>query len=208
MFDTDGDFERQQGTLFRDGLSALLVLTLFWVAILLPWVNPPKEEDHNGQRARGNIRVEIMWPNDMDVDIDLWMMAPDQPSVGFPNKGGVFYNLVRDDLGSYADVTGINYEVGFSRGLPKGEHIINIHWYSNSAAVNQVPVRMIVTIQKDDSGNSKTTPQKLLDTTVILTSVNEEATGVRFSLNDTGDLVDGSVHTLFQRIRPIIRGDQ
>ena len=49
--------------------------------------------------------------------------APDDIPVGYSNKGGLFFNLLRDDLGKYKDNSPINYEVSYSRGISEG----NIH---------------------------------------------------------------------------------
>ena len=34
----------------------------------------------------------IYWDNDRDVDIDLWVKAPEDIPVGYSNKGGLFFN--------------------------------------------------------------------------------------------------------------------
>ena len=46
--------------------------------------------------------------------------APDDIPVGYSNKGGLFFNLLRDDLGIYKDNSPVNYEVSYSRGISKG----------------------------------------------------------------------------------------
>ena len=61
--------------------------------------------------------------------VDLWVKAPDDIPVGYSNRGGLFFNLLRDDLGVYKDPTPINYEVAYSRGINPGEHIVNLHLY-------------------------------------------------------------------------------
>ena len=52
----------------------------------------------------------------MDADVDLWVQAPGDISVGYSNKGSAVFNLLRDDLGKRVDVTGLNYETSYSRG--------------------------------------------------------------------------------------------
>ncbi len=78
--------------------------------------------------------VEIHWPNDLPVDVDLWVQAPRDVPVGFWNQGSRFFNLLRDDLGLEGDATGRNYEVSYSRGIPAGEYTVNVHMYGDGAA--------------------------------------------------------------------------
>ena len=42
------------------------------------------------------------WPPELDSDVDLWVQAPGDVPVGYSNKGGAVFNLLRDDLGHAA----------------------------------------------------------------------------------------------------------
>ena len=42
--------------------------------------------------------VKVIDGDTVDVDIDLWVKAPDDIPVGYSNQGGLFFNLLRDDL--------------------------------------------------------------------------------------------------------------
>ena len=57
--------------------------------------------------------IEARWPDAVDADVDLWVQAPGDVPVGYSNKGGAIFNLLRDDLGTRADATGINYEISY-----------------------------------------------------------------------------------------------
>ena len=83
--------------------------------------------------------VEVRWPDQLDSDVDLWVQAPGDVPVGYSNKGGAIFNLLRDDLGQRADATGMNYEVSYSRGIPPGEYMVNVHLYRNAAGVMPDP---------------------------------------------------------------------
>lgn len=194
------------GTLFRDLITGAfgIVTVVMFVLLLLP--KEPAEKNDEQDRSRGNLRVEIIWPDHMDVDIDLWTKAPGLPPVGYSNMNGPILNLVRDDLGTYADVTGINYETTYSRGLPQGQYVINIHWFSNSHNALKVPVNVFVTIKKDDTANSKERPRSIIKTQLNLTWVGQEITVIRFRLDENGDLIPESMDSVPTPIRPVTSG--
>src|SRR5690606_40575934 len=104
------------GTVFRDMIRLALAGFVAIVVLLLPHINPPGDAKAVVDPP-GNIMVEAVWPEDLDVDVDLWVQAPGDTPVGYSNKSGRFFNLLRDDLGQVADATKLNYEVSYSRGI-------------------------------------------------------------------------------------------
>ena len=116
------------GTVFRDVVMLALIGFVAMVIMLLPHVTRKKQETEE-HKAPGNVIVEIHWPSDMPVDVDLWVQAPNEPPVGFWNQSGHIFNLLRDDLGIEGDATNLNYEVSYSRGIPSGEYVVNVHMY-------------------------------------------------------------------------------
>jgi hypothetical protein len=195
----DNGFESPSGRLLRDAIMASLGIMAAIVVFLLPHINEPKENQAEA-RARGNVRIEIYWPNEINADIDLWSKAPGDNPVGYSNKNGRIFNLVRDDLGTYNDISGKNYEVTFSRGIPDGDWTINIHLYRNESGNPPVPVTVILTIQENDTVNAKGSPAKILHKTEQLTTVGQEVTLVRFSTLNR-KLVDGSINFVPNMIR-------
>lgn len=193
-----------QGGLAKDLTSTMFLVVYVMVAIFLVLPHNPKKSEQDDARARGNIRVEIIWPPEMNVDIDLWVKAPGLTPIGYSNMNGPIYNLVRDDLGTTADITGINYETAFSRGLPPGRHTVNVYFFSNSDNVAEVPVKVFVTMRKDDSENSKTPPQDIIRTQLTLTRVAEEVTVIDFELNDDGELIVDSINNAYRPLAPLI----
>ena len=103
--------EDSGGTVFRDVILLALTGFVAIVLLLLPHLNPPAKADNEPTLPPGNVIVEIRWPDDLDTDVDLWVKAPGDIPVGYSNKGGVTFNLLRDDLGRHADATETNYEV-------------------------------------------------------------------------------------------------
>jgi hypothetical protein len=189
--------EDETGTVFRDVIMLALAGFVAMVILLLPHLNPPGEAAKENTQPPGNVIVEMRWPDELDADVDLWVEAPGDIPVGYSNKGGVIFNLLRDDLGKRADATGMNYEVSYSRGIPAGEYTINVHLYRNTAGILPVPVTVVASVKK----SSKESARQLLASNIELTREGEEFTVYRFRLSEDGDLVPGSVHSLQRKLR-------
>ena len=179
------------GTVFRDVVLLALVGFVAMVILLLPHITPAKK-DVEEQRVPGNVVVEAHWPSNLPVDVDLWVQAPGEYPVGFWNQGGPTFNLLRDDLGAEGDATRENYEMTYSRGIPPGEYIVNVHMYGPLNGAVVVPVSVVVGVKK----RFDTVLQQILRTVVRLDRRNQEETAFRFRLTAEGDLVAGSVNTL------------
>ncbi len=130
------------------------------VIMLLPHITPKKEETEE-QKTPGNVVVEVHWPNNMPYDVDLWVQAPWEIPVGFWNMGGHTFNLLRDDLGGEGDATDENYEISYSRGIPAGEYIVNVHMYGPLTPGVTIPVQVVVSVKQkyDDM-------RQILETTI------------------------------------------
>jgi hypothetical protein len=187
----DGD------TVFRDVIMLALAGFVAMVILLLPHLNPPGEIAEETTQPPGNVIVEVRWPDELDSDVDLWVEAPGDIPVGYSNKGGAIFNLLRDDLGKRADATGMNYEVSYSRGIPAGEYTVNIHLYRNAANVFPIPVTVVTSVKK----SPKESARQLLATKIELIREGEELTVYRFRLSEDGSLVPGSVHSLQRNLR-------
>ena len=178
------------GTVFRDVILLALVGFVAMVIMLLPHITVAKKESEQ-TKVPGNVIVEMHWPSNQAVDVDLWVKAPGEFPVGFWNQGGEIFNLLRDDLGFVGDATDENYEITYSRGILQGEYIVNVHMYGPLPPGVTVPVNVVVSVRKkyDDTN-------QLLKTDIKLTRQNQEETAFRFKLTGDGDLVPGSVSTL------------
>ncbi len=91
------------GTVFRDVIMLALLGFVTIVILLLPHINPPTK-DKITALPPGNIVVEVRWPDKIDADVDLWVQAPGDRPVGYSNRGGQVFNLLRDDLGHSGDL--------------------------------------------------------------------------------------------------------
>jgi hypothetical protein len=185
------------GTVFRDVIMLALAGFVAMVILILPHLNPRGEDAQASTEPPGNVIVEVRWPDQIDSDVDLWVEAPGDVPVGYSNKGGAIFNLLRDDLGRKADATELNYEVTYSRGIPPGEYTINVHLYRNTGGVLPIPVTVVTSVKKSASERAR----QLLASKVELGREGQEITVYRFRLAESGDLVSGSVHSLQRDLR-------
>ena len=78
--------------------TALLMLGGFvlMTVLMMTVMNPPaKSSEAEGVQPPGNVIVEVQWPDDLDADVDLWLQAPGDAPVGYSNKSGRVFNLLR-----------------------------------------------------------------------------------------------------------------
>ena len=188
--------DTEDGTVFRDVIMLALLGFVTIVILLLPHLNPPTQATEVTEPP-GNVIVEVRWPDQIDTDVDLWVEAPGDVPVGYSNKGGQIFNLLRDDLGLSGDATGLNYEIAFSRGAPAGEYTVNLHLYRNKAARLPIPVTVVVRVKSDPESQ----PIAIATREVELGRLGQELTVVRFSLDGSGHPVPGSVHELQRELR-------
>jgi len=191
------ELEEDSGeTVFRDVIFLALAGFVAVVLMLLPHLNPPAKAS-NDVSSPGNVIVEVRWPDQLNADVDLWVQAPGDVPVGYSNKGGKVFNLLRDDLGFQADATKLNYEVSYSRGVPSGEYTVNLHLYRDFSLSLPLPVDIMVSVK----ANAQSSARQILSTSVLLKKVGEELTAFRFELDKDGKLRSGSVHDLPKPLR-------
>jgi hypothetical protein len=187
------------GTIFRDVIMLALAGFIIIVMLLLPHINPPNKNQTEDIKPPGNVMVEMTWPENLNIDLDLWVKAPGDIPVGYSNKAGKYFNLLRDDLGNFLDVLPINYENAITRGIIPGEYIINVHYYrGGDAGINPpVKVKIVVSTKKDKKASSKI----VVVSNAKVLYVGHEITIVRFKLDLDGALVDGSINHITKKLR-------
>ena len=182
-------------TVFRDVILLALLGFVALVILLLPHVNPP-ETKTDDLMTPGNVIVEIKWPETIDADVDLWVKAPGDGAVGWSQRGGTIFDLLRDDLGSKNDLTAANYEMAYSRGVPEGEYIVNVHMYRNDSEIWPVPVYVVVSVKL----SLEKPAREILLRKVDLVRVDQEETALRFDLNEAGGLLPHTVNNLHRSL--------
>ena len=187
----------ENDVVFRDVILLALTGFISMVILLIPFVNPPTEEE-SSSTPPGNVIVELFWDDKRDVDIDLWVQAPDDIPVGYSNKGGIFFNLLRDDLGIYKDNSPVNYEVSYSRGISKGIYIANVHLYrEDKAPFEPIIAELLISVVDPDSNKRK----QILRTSKKLEEIGKEITVFQFELDKKGKLNKNSINSKYVMLR-------
>lgn len=197
LFGNDDD----TGTIFRDVIFLLMFtfVVLFLIAVM--HINPDANKKPEETSPPGNVVVNVFWENGKNIDVDLWVMGPkDRTPVGYSNRAGKTFNLLRDDLGTYNDETGLNYENAYSRGIPDGEYIINVHMFQNKELKKVWPVEVYVEVSIMAPENSKNAKTVVYSGKVKLERQNDEVTVVRFNIKNK-QLVKGSINQIQKKLR-------
>ena len=193
----DSGLSNENDVVFRDVILLALTGFISMVILLIPFVNPPTEEE-SSSTPPGNVIVELFWDDKRDVDIDLWVQAPDDIPVGYSNKGGLFFNLLRDDLGIYKDNSPVNYEVSYSRGISDGVYIANVHLYrEDKAPFKPIVAELLVSVVDPDSNKRK----QILRTSKKLEEIGKEITVFQFELDKKGKLNKNSINNKYVMLR-------
>ena len=180
---------------FRDMLFLLVFAYLVIGAVALAHVRK-KTEDVTGATPPGSLIIDIHWDDKFDADVDLWVQAPGDVPVGYSNKSGIIFNLLRDDLGHSGDPVSMNYEIAYGRGLWPGEYTVNAHLYRSADGRYPVPVTAKVSVRGPDGEVTN-----ILRSVVQLDHVGQETTIYRFQLDDKGHLIQGSLNRLHKDLR-------
>lgn len=175
-------------TLRIDALFNMLGVLITFIVVLLSQINPPTDPQIT---PPGNLVASAAWPAGA-IDVDLWVSAPDDKPVGYPNKSGKTFSLLRDDLGTSNDSTSLNYESAFTRGLPDGEYVINVKCFG---CAGKIPVSVAVEIRIIGGPTVWTG-------VVTLVAEKQERTAIRFRLRG-GKVVAGSASSVF---KPLSKG--
>ena len=193
----DNNDIEESNVVFRDIILLTLTGFISMVVLLVPFINPPTEKVDSSSPP-GNVIVELFWDNERDVDIDLWVKAPGDIPVGYSNQGGLFFNLLRDDLGKYKDNTPVNYEVSYSRGISEGIYAVNIHLYREDKSPFQpIVAKLVISIINPDTKARK----QILKSEKLLKDVGAEITIFQFALDKKGNLDKDSINNNFVKLR-------
>lgn len=177
-------------------VAMIMKLTLFFMIVAALSRIEASQAKKFEQEPPGAILVELYWPDDANADVDLWVEGPTGGPVGYSRRSNPLFNLLRDDLGQYNDLSERNYENVYSRGIVAGEYVVNAMLFSG-AGISNLPVRIVVSV-RNQSGTA-TTQIGRWDHTIA--RVGDEDTVIRFSLTKNGALVPGSENAVPRRIR-------
>lgn len=185
---------------YRDVLMNTILGLVMMIAIVFLLVKVETSKALAQAEPPGNLMVNITWPQG-DTDVDLWVTGPGEPvPVGYSNKGGVLWNLLRDDLGNWPDATPFNYEAAYTHGVVPGTYWVNVMCFTCRAF--PVPVDVEISINPGTgSKDKKATTRIILTTKVILTKPGQERTAVSFKMDASGKIDDASMNSIFRPLR-------
>lgn len=173
------------------GRDLMTIFSAMMIAFVVNMAPKKPKADEAAIKSPGSIAVYVSWPTG-DTDVDLWVKSPDdQQGVGYSNKAGEGFALLRDDLGDQGDKAPANFENAFTRSLSPGEYIINLHGYR--LREGPVTVNWEVTIARPGQK-----PETYRQGDVAL-AMGQERTIIRFRVDDKGRATGDS--TVFYPLR-------
>lgn len=168
------------GTIFRDVIFVMMLTFVVLFLAALVHINPEAKEEQETAIPPGNVQVDITWPTGYKSDVDLWVKGPtDKRPVGYSNRSGILFNLLRDDLGQVGDTTPLNYENAYTHGAEDGEYIVNVHMYNLR---DPGPVSVVVVVKYSNCAQCR--PMEVVTRTVELQVNGQEITAIRFFIVD------------------------
>jgi hypothetical protein len=166
---------------YRDLLFNMILGLVMFLGIFMLLVNVEKSKEDEATEPPGNLQAMIMWPEGQ-TDIDLWVYGPgEKRPIGYSNKTGANWSLLRDDLGNINDTMPANVENAYSRAVAPGRYYFNLHAYSGITYPQTVHFELSVLV----NGASR----KLLSTKVTLVRKGQEVTAVSVEIDKNGNLV-------------------
>jgi hypothetical protein len=181
---------------FRDMLFLLVFAYLVIGAVALAHIAKKDDDQSKGQTPPGNVIVEMFWDKDTDADVDLWVQGPGDVPIGYSNKSGMIFNLVRDDLGKGGDPNSMNYEVSYGRGHWPGEYVVNAMLFRSRDNKYPVPVQIKVSLQ-----NRQGEVHQALQSNVELRFEGQETTAFRFRIDEKGEFIADSMNRIHKDLR-------
>jgi hypothetical protein len=181
---------------FRDMLFLLVFAYLIISAVALAHVAKKDQDSQKTAAPPGHVMVELSWLKDSDADVDLWVQGPGDVPVGYSNKSGKIFNLLRDDLGRSGDPNSMNYEVAYGRGHWAGEYTVNAMLFRSRDHRLPLPVRAQVSLQGDNGA-----VEQVVASNFELAFDGQEVTAFRFRLDDKGAFVKDSVNRIHKDLR-------
>lgn len=166
----------------------LLLMTFVFMFIILIAILKTEESPHK-ITDRNQYVIKMTWTADSRVDLDLWMLLPNERAVGFRQKDVSGSFLQRDDLGLTNDVivtpngkttySPLNEETINIRTVIPGRHYINVHMFKSSEPPN-TPITVELSI-------IQVTPFKeIIMGAQTIKIVGQELTLAIFDLDETG----------------------
>ena len=178
---------------------AAFVFMLFVVVSMVP-----HSENNNDGVMLGSLCAEIYWPNDRDIDLDIWGKSPkDGKPIGFSNMHGGGLDLYRDVIGFQNNLEHLNMEIECTNKIIPGEYTFNIYYFSNhetqasSPAFGKFPngtveATMIIRLKGASVSDGRFKTMRGVHT---FTKENQEKTMFNFRVGEDGKIIDSSINS-------------
>jgi len=172
---------------FTDILFNALLGFAIMVFIAFALIRP--EAKTGSVDVKADMIITVSWPDLMPDDIDTYVEDPSGNVVWYHRREAGLVLLDRDDRGNYRDVIFVNgeevqyplnQETVTIRGIVPGEYVVNVYYYLTQS-LQTVPVT--VKVEKLNP-----TVTVVYYGTVDLTREGQEATAVRFTLDEEGEV--------------------
>lgn len=169
--------------ILRVFMEFFIIVIVCLVAILATMrIEEQKKTDALDSPPLGQISSMIMWPEGNN-DIDMWLMGPDQDkAVGYSNKSGMTWDLLRDDMGNANDKFPANIENGSVRNIIPGEYTINVHYYRSEKG-EPVTVNLELVVWKGDV-------KQVYTKEIVLYKEGQEITAINFRIDENYQVQD------------------
>lgn len=123
--DEDGAAERPM----VDFLFNLLIM------MLVVWILPKMPETRKNEgdvELQGVLMFILRWNPDVNVDLDLWVLDPEDRQIGFSSRGSAICSLTFDDTGKTSDPyrPENNEQIICRRTYPNDHYRVAVHTYS------------------------------------------------------------------------------
>jgi hypothetical protein len=196
---------------FVDLLFNVLVgfVALFFIALLM--INPVVKK--NNIEMKAEFIIKVTWPEDAKDDVDTYLEDPVGNLLFFNSRDVGLMHLDRDDLGRINDSVSLpngdkivlneNREVVTIRGIVKGEYVLNVHMFSRNNREIYQQDENGERVEKEEKFLSelkplevkveilKLNPYEIVSVRkVILVDDGDEVTVLRFTLNESGEVID------------------
>lgn len=178
---------------FMDFLWNTLLIFLIFFVLAYILINPAKQEK-NKIETQGIFLITVNWDDDLEDDVDTYVLDPDEHLVYFRRLQDGLMHLERDDRGRFGDLIKDKYgqqilvykneERVIIRGIVAGEYVANVHMYHKYEKNNQ-PVTIKVTLFSLAGQDHEIT-----NNIVSLINDGDETTAFRFSLSPEGQVTN------------------
>ena len=165
--------------------TLLCFVALFSLAFIL--INPSKK--NKTVDAKAEFIITVIWPSDMDDDVDTYVEDPEGNLVAFNRREQGLMHLDRDDTGVAFDTISTSFgvvtykenrEMVSIRGYVPGEYVVNVHMYTKRED-KETPVTIIL---------EKINPYSVITgRNVVLMERGDEKTAFRFTVNSEGKVI-------------------